>query len=109
MHQVGVHRTKTHLSRLLRLASAWEIVIKYARGKLWPPDPPVVYVPEGMRANGVRALPIAQAHALAVVALPPHHRDPFDRLVIAQARIEDLTLVTADPAIERYDVPLIRV
>ncbi|MYD85958.1 MAG: type II toxin-antitoxin system VapC family toxin, partial [Acidobacteria bacterium] len=70
---------------------------------------PAIYVPERRRVSGVRELPITHAHALAVGVLPPHHRDPFDRVLVAQARIEGLTLVTADSMYAHYDVRLIRV
>ena len=62
-----------------------------------------------MRVNRVQPLSINPAHALAVATLPLHHRDPFDRILVAQARIEDLTLVTADKILELYDVPVLRV
>ena len=95
--------------RYLSAASVWEIAIKHALGKLPLPAPPGAYVPERMRISAVRELPITQAHALAVGALPPHHSDPFDRVLVVQAQLEALTLVTADALFERYDVRLIRV
>lgn len=93
----------------LSAASAWEIGIKHAAGRLTLPEAPAVYVPEGMRRTGTRELPVSHDHALAASALPPHHRDPFDRLLVAQSRIEGLPLVTADRAIRRYEVEMIRV
>ena len=95
--------------RYLSAASAWEISIKYAVGKLPLPEPPAIYVPQRMRLSGFEGLAITHAHALAVAALPLLHRDPFDRVLVAQARIEGLTLVTADPTLEAYDVALVRV
>ena len=95
--------------RYLSAASVWEIVIKHAIGKLRLPEPPAIYVPERMRVSRVRELPITHAHALAVGVLPPHHRDPFDRVLVAQAQIEGLTLVTADSTLTHYDVRLIQV
>ena len=95
--------------RYLSSASAWEIAIKYALGKLPLPEHPVAYVPDRMRVSRFRALAVDHADALAVAQLPPHHRDPFDRLLVAQARLHGLTLVTADALIDRYDVRLIRV
>lgn len=59
-----------------------------------------------MTLTGVSGMPVRHAHTLAVSELPHHHRDPFDRLLIAQARLEDLCLATADSAIKSYDVPL---
>lgn len=95
--------------RYLSAASVWEIAIKHAIGKLPLPEPPAIYVPERMRVSGFQELPITHAHALAVGVLPPHHRDPFDRVLVAQARIEGLTLVIADSTFAHYDVRLIRV
>lgn len=91
---------------LLSAASSWEIAIKFALGKLPLPEPPAVYVPRRMAASGSRGLAVEHAHTLRVAALPAHHRDPFDRLLIAQAQIEQLTVVTADPQFEKYDVDL---
>ena len=96
-------------SKFLSAASAWEIAIKYAIGKLPLPEPPASYVPERMRLNQVKPLPISPAHALAVADLPRHHRDPFDRILVVQARVEGLTLVTADQILELYDAPVLRV
>jgi len=90
----------------LSSASSWEIAIKYALGKLGLPDPPDRYVPERMRRSGVDGIAVDHAHALHVASLPPHHRDPFDRLLIAQAQLEGFVLLTADPSFEPYDVEL---
>jgi PIN domain nuclease of toxin-antitoxin system len=92
---------------LLSAASSWEISIKHALGKLALPAPPEEYVPSRMAATGVSALPVQHSHALAVASLPRHHRDPFDRLLIAQARLEGVPIMTADRAFRDYDVPLI--
>jgi PIN domain nuclease of toxin-antitoxin system len=67
----------------LSAASSWEIGIKWAIGKLPLRERPARYVPKCLAAQDIRALPISHAHALAVASLPPHHRDPFDRLLIA--------------------------
>jgi PIN domain nuclease of toxin-antitoxin system len=88
----------------LSAASAWEISIKYARGRLGLPEPPAKYVPTRLEQLGVLPLPIDQAHALHVSTLPVHHRDPFDRLLIAQAQLEHLSILTSDPAFAAYDV-----
>ncbi len=95
--------------RYLSAASVWEIAIKYATGKLPLPEPPAIYVPERMRLSRFVGLAITDTHALAAAALPPHHRDPFDRVLVAQARIEGLNLVTADAMLESYDVRTVRV
>jgi PIN domain nuclease of toxin-antitoxin system len=87
---------------LLSAASSWEIAIKYGLGRLPLPEPPERYVPTRMRAIGAEALPIEHGHALAVAALPPLHRDPFDRLLVAQAGAAGATILTADPAVAQY-------
>jgi PIN domain nuclease of toxin-antitoxin system len=91
----------------LSAASAWEIVIKHSLGKLDLPLPPAAYVPSRVAALGHTPLPIAMEHTLAVADLPLHHKDPFDRLLVAQARVEGMHLVTADHLIRGYDVPLV--
>lgn len=91
---------------LLSSASAWEIAIKYALGRLPLPDPPERYVPSRMASSGTTALPVDVRHAVHVASLPPHHRDPFDRLLVAQAQLEELTLLTADAQLSAYDVAL---
>ncbi|HSM50461.1 MAG TPA: type II toxin-antitoxin system VapC family toxin [Thermoanaerobaculia bacterium] len=88
----------------LSLASVWEMAIKASLGKLRLPAPVARFVPEQLAANGFLALPIALAHAARVEQLAWHHRDPFDRLLAAQALEEDLALVTADPLFRRYGV-----
>jgi PIN domain nuclease of toxin-antitoxin system len=92
----------------LSAASSWEIAIKFHLGKLSVPDDPSVYVPDRMASSGIRGLPIEHAHALAVEDLEPHHRDPFDRLLVAQAQTEGLTLVSSDSTFEAYDVAVQR-
>ncbi len=94
---------------LLSAASSWEIVIKFQQGKLDLPEPPNIYIPSCLRITGTEALPVEHAHALATAHLPMHHRDPFDRLLIAQAQVLDIPLVTADRQFEPYQVSLIRV
>ncbi len=88
----------------LSAASSWEIAIKYGLGKLVLPEPPDVYVPSRMASSGCLALAVEHAHALHVAELPPLHRDPFDRILVAQAQLDGLRLVTADPAIAAYEV-----
>lgn len=85
------------------VASAWEMSIKRTLGKL---DFPLERLQAEMRDMGFEPLPITLAHALAAGSLPRHHDDPFDRMLIAQARLEGLILVTQDKAIRHYDVPL---
>lgn len=92
---------------LLSAASSWEIAVKCAIGKLLLPEPPAVYVPSRMASSGTLGLPVEHAHALRVAELPPLHRDPFDRLLVAQAQVEGLTILTADPQLTAYDVETI--
>ncbi len=92
---------------LLSAASSWEIAVKWELGKLMLPEAPESYVPDRMRRDSIDALPILHSHALAVGKLPGHHRDPFDRLLIAQALIERVPLATGDPAMRSYDVELL--
>lgn len=84
-------------------ASAWEIAIKSALGKITARGTLAAAIED----YGFDALPITVAHADAVRTLPRHHRDPFDRLLVAQARIEDLTIVSRDLAFRAYDVALV--
>ena len=91
----------------LSAASAWEIAIKYSLGKLRLPEPPTRYVPGRMETLRVLALSVEPMHALHVSGLPLHHRDPFDRLLIAQGQLEQLPILTADPLFDRYDVEVI--
>ncbi len=87
----------------LSSASSWEIAIKWALGKLPLPLAPEEYVPRCLERQGVVGLPIQHRHALHTASLPRHHRDPFDRLLVAQAELEKLTLVTADKKLAAYD------
>lgn len=93
---------------LLSAASAWEIAIKYALGKLRLAEAPGEIVPRLMTKTGVTPLPVLHRHALHVAELPPRHRDPFDRLLVAQAQLEGLPILTADRTFKLYDVEVIR-
>ncbi len=84
-------------------ASAWEIAIKKAAGRLDAPDDLL----DAIEANDFSALSINASHALAAGALPAHHADPFDRMLVAQARVEGLSLVTVDSRFTVYDVELL--
>ena len=99
-HLAMVEDRRTGL--LLSAVSSWEIAIKHALGRLPLPEPPERYVPARIRAIGATPLPIEHAHALAVASLPSLHRDPFDRLLIAQAELLSVAILTADPVIARY-------
>jgi PIN domain nuclease of toxin-antitoxin system len=89
---------------LLSLASGWEMAIKLSLGKLRLARPIAQFVPEQLAANGFGQLPIDFRHVARVATLPFHHRDPFDRLLAAQALEEKLSLVSADPVFRRYGV-----
>jgi PIN domain nuclease of toxin-antitoxin system len=91
----------------LSAASAWEIAIKHALGKLKLPGKLEAAVPGLMQKTGVIALPITHAHALRAGSLPTHHRDPFDRLLIAQAQLERIPILTSDPQLGPYEVKLL--
>ena len=96
----GVRRDleKPETERFLSAASVWEIAIKYAIGKLPLPARPLEYVPARLRLTRVSPLSISDRHAAYVAELPPHHRDPFDRLIIAQAHIGgDVVRVSLQP------------
>lgn len=95
------------LSRIFYAASSWEIAIKYSLGKLRLPVPPSQYVPERLARHTIGAMAIEHSHALQVASLPPHHRDPFDRLLIAQAMVEGLPIMTADSSFAPYDIEVI--
>jgi PIN domain nuclease of toxin-antitoxin system len=92
---------------LLSAASSHEIAIKYAIGRLKLRDVPHRYVPAQLALQGIEAVPIEHAHVLHVATLPMLHRDPFDRLLVAQAQLLGATIVTADPDIARYDVEVL--
>lgn len=85
-------------------ASSWEIVIKVAIGKLVLPEQPSEFVTSAIRLMALESLDITHSHAFAVAALPNHHRDPFDRMLIAQAQVEQLVLLTSDHVFEQYKV-----
>jgi PIN domain nuclease of toxin-antitoxin system len=96
-------RTRIEEGALVSIASLWEIAIKKALGKLDAPDD----LPQRVEELGFELLGITVEHAWAVRRLPHHHRDPFDRLLIAQAQVEQLPIVTADDSFEPYDVTVV--
>jgi PIN domain nuclease of toxin-antitoxin system len=89
---------------LFSLTSCWEMAIKVGSGKLELPFSVARFVSEQLAANGFLQLSIELAHVARAAELPPHHRDPFDRLLAAQALEEDLTIVSADSIFKRYGV-----
>jgi PIN domain nuclease of toxin-antitoxin system len=91
----------------LSAASVWEAVIKYALGKLPLPEPPAEYLPRQREAHRIATLPIEEATLAHLATLPPLHRDPFDRILIAQALQHGMWLATVDDAVRSYPVPLL--
>ena len=93
-----------NIPKYVSVASLWEFTIKYSGGKLQF-DGGLPFLREMMTKNGYTVLPIAQSHLAGIISLPFIHRDPFDRLLIATAKAEGMTILTADENIHRYDVP----
>ena len=91
----------------LSIASAWELATKCSVGKLRLQSPPDRFVPEHVTRQGITLQSIELDHALRVAGLPMHHRDPFDRLLVAQAQALDATIATIDPQLADYDVALL--
>lgn len=91
----------------LSAASCWEIAIKAQLGRIDLPDKPGIFISHQMALNAVQGLPIQPNHALHVFNLPGHHRDPFDRIIIAQAQIERLPIITSDPLFAKYKVKVV--
>ena len=96
-----------HNNILVSAASAWEIATKHALGKLPLPESAESLIPKMMAAIDAQELPITVRHTVTSTTLPPHHRDPFDRILVAQARCEGVTLVTADRMLTRYDATVL--
>lgn len=101
--QAARHLSDARNSTFLSAAVVWEVAIKRSLGKL--------AAPEGFASTlvgaGARPLPVTLDHAAAVEALPWHHRDPFDRLLVAQAQAEGASIVSSDPELERYGVSVV--
>jgi PIN domain nuclease of toxin-antitoxin system len=89
---------------ILSAACVWEIGIKVSIGRLPIPAPLDSFIPEQLRINRISLLPIELRHIFEMTRLPLHHRDPFDRLLIAQAIVEGLPVVSADPAFDNYPI-----
>ena len=94
-------------SLFLSAASAWEIAIKAGLGRLNLQEEPEKIIPEQMLINEIQGLPIQMSHALHVHALPIHHHDPFDRMLVAQCQLEEMPIITSDPRIAEYDVEVV--
>jgi len=92
---------------LLSAATGWEIAIKAKLKRIRLPEPPGHFISEQMTLNGIQGLPVQMGHALHVYTLPDHHRDPFDRMLVAQSQMENLPILTDDPLISLYRVKII--
>jgi PIN domain nuclease of toxin-antitoxin system len=86
----------------LSAASAWEIAVKHALGRLPLPEPPQRFVPAEREAHGIASLAIDEESALHLCRLPSLHRDPFDRMLVSQAIVHGLTILTPDPLVLQY-------
>jgi PIN domain nuclease of toxin-antitoxin system len=91
----------------LSVVSAWEIVLKVGTGKLKFPSAAAVYIPARLAQYRFAILPLGLDHVLAAESLPAHHRDPFDRMLVAQAEVERLPFLTHDPQIRKYAIETI--
>jgi len=110
------HRLSSSMRRLfidpdnqlfLSTASIWEIGVKYAIKKLPLMTAPDILVPQQMKIQGILPLSLNMTHALQAHQLPLHHRDPFDRMIVAQARVEVMPIMSADPALKVYGVRIL--
>jgi PIN domain nuclease of toxin-antitoxin system len=95
---------ESEVDLLLSVASLWEISIKVGIGKLDLPKLFDVFIPEQLELNEIELLPIELKHLTPLTSLPLHHRDPFDRLLISQSLVEELTILSADKIFDRYAV-----
>ena len=88
-------------------ASCWEIAIKAQLGKIKLPAKPDIFISEQLAINEIQSMPVQSSHALHVFNLPPLHRDPFDRIIVAQAQLEKLPVITSDSLISQYNIDTI--
>ena len=88
----------------LSVASVWEIAIKVSIDKLELSEPFETFIPEQLAENGIELLDISVEHAAQIVSMPFHHRDPFDRLIAAQANVEKMTLLSVDEVFDSYGI-----
>lgn len=92
----------------LSVASLWEITVKYNLGKLPLPQSPEIYIPNERRRHQIKSLSLHENAVKELIGLPSLHRDPFDRILICQTLANDLTIVTADPQIQKYNVSYLK-
>ncbi len=100
---IGDGRNELYFS----VASGWEISIKAGLGRLEVPEDLEPFIVDQLSRNAIQALPIYLRHALHTRKLPDHHRDPFDRILVSQAVLEEMPLLSADPQISRYSVEVV--
>lgn len=105
-------RARTLIARsdneiLFSAVSGWEIAVKAGLGRVSLPDRPEQFIPQQIAANAFEVLPLHLRHALRVFALPRLHRDPFDRMLIAQADVEGLPILSADPQLTGYPIKIV--
>lgn len=91
-------------AKLVSAASLWEMAIKMSLGRLELAQPFEDLIPKQMELNGFGLLPLRVPHIAKVISLPFHHRDPFDRIIVAQCMAEDLSLVSLDPVFDKYPI-----
>lgn len=91
----------------LSSASCWEMMIKSKIGRLQFPESPEKFIPDQMNLNKISGLPVQIAHSLHIYTLPEHHKDPFDRMLIAQAQVERMPIITNDSLLASYDVKIL--
>jgi PIN domain nuclease of toxin-antitoxin system len=89
---------------LLSAVTGFEIAVKYSLGKLHLTEPPKEFIANRMQANALTELPVSMAHALALQNMPLHHKDPFDRLLVAQAMVNKIPLLSADQQLSAYAI-----
>ncbi|MBA3870362.1 MAG: type II toxin-antitoxin system VapC family toxin [Anaerolineae bacterium] len=94
-------------SLVVSLATIWEIQIKVQLGKLKLPSPLTDILNQQQQANGIELFPVNVMHILALDTLPHHHRDPFDRILVAQAKVENIPLVSKDSVFTQYSIPVL--
>lgn len=85
-------------------ASSWEVAMKYKLGQLPLPEAPELFIPIELAKNRIESLPIINKHSFKAGQLPIHHRDPFDRMLIAQAQVENMEIISNDHQISLYDI-----
>jgi PIN domain nuclease of toxin-antitoxin system len=91
----------------LSAVTSWELSIKMRLGKLKLPAPPAECIPRFMAKQGLHPLPVTHIHAAKVYDFPLHHNDPFDRLIMAQAIVEEMVILTSDRAFQKYPVEIL--